>query len=181
MRRLRNLLKSVQRQLKKIRNKGIFFITLRQKDPQLRLRILFIASSSRKILNCGRGGGRFLEKNQNFFRCFQNALRKWLLIQPENGCLSLLSPCMRRLMFPFVGIQIVISSFFQSIGKAKISIFLSLSRQLLYLLPCLLLLPHWWGLNGIWLSMPVSDLLAFITACLMLAHHIKKLNKITEV
>ena len=58
------------------------------------------------------------------------------------------------LMFPFVGIQIVISSFFQSIGKAKISIFLSL---------------------------PVSDLLAFITACLMLAHHIKKLNKITEV
>jgi len=56
-----------------------------------------------------------------------------------------------------------------------------LSRQLLYLLPCLLLLPHWWGLNGIWLSMPVSDLLAFITACLMLAHHIKKLNKITEV
>lgn len=85
------------------------------------------------------------------------------------------------LMFPFVGIQIVISSFFQSIGKAKISIFLSLSRQLLYLLPCLLLLPYWWGLNGIWLSMPVSDLLAFITACLMLAHHIKKLNKITEV
>ena len=40
--------------------------------------------------------GRFLEKNQNFFRCFQNALRKWLLIQPENGCLSLLSPCTRR-------------------------------------------------------------------------------------
>ena len=85
------------------------------------------------------------------------------------------------LMFPFVGIQIVISSFFQSIGKAKIAISLSLSRLLLKLLPCLLLLPHWWGLNGIWLSMPVSDLLAFITACLMLAHHIKKLNKITEV
>ena len=67
-----------------------------QKDPQLRLWIFFIASSSRKILNCGRWVGRFLEKNQNFFRCFQNALRKWLLIQPENGCLSLLSPCTRR-------------------------------------------------------------------------------------
>ena len=67
-----------------------------QKDPQLRLWIFFIALSSRKILNCGRGVGRFLEKNQNFFRCFQNALRKWLLIQPENGCLSLLSPCTRR-------------------------------------------------------------------------------------
>lgn len=84
------------------------------------------------------------------------------------------------MMFPFVGIQIVISNFFQSIGKAKISIFLSLSRQLLYLLPCLLLFPSWWGLDGIWFSMPVSDLLAFITACLILAHHIKKLNKIAK-
>lgn len=81
------------------------------------------------------------------------------------------------MMFPFVGIQIVISNFFQSIGKAKISIFLSLSRQLLYLLPCLLLLPRRWGLDGIWFSMPVSDLLAFIAACLMLAYHMKKINK----
>ena len=68
------------------------------------------------------------------------------------------------LMFPFVGAQIVIGNFFQSIGKAKISIFLSLTRQLLYLLPCLLLFPNWWGLEGIWISMPVSDALAFITA-----------------
>ena len=52
------------------------------------------------------------------------------------------------LMFPFVGAQIVIGNFFQSIGKVKISIFLSLTRQLLYLLPCLLLFPHWWGLKG---------------------------------
>lgn len=80
------------------------------------------------------------------------------------------------LMFPIVGIQIVISNFFQSIGKVKVSIFLSLSRQLLYLLPCLLLFPGWWGLEGIWISMPVSDFLAFVTACLMLAHHIKKLS-----
>ena len=56
------------------------------------------------------------------------------------------------LMFPFVGAQIVIGNFFQSIGKAKISIFLSLTRQLLYLLPCLLLFPNWWGLEGIWIS-----------------------------
>lgn len=81
------------------------------------------------------------------------------------------------MMFPFVGVQIVISSFFQSIGKAGISIFLSLSRQLLYLLPCLLLLPRWQGLDGVWFSMPISDLLAFVTACVMLARHIKKINK----
>lgn len=47
-------------------------------------------------------------------------------------------------MFPLVGAQIVIGNFFQSIGKAKISIFLSLTRQLLYLLPGLIILPATW-------------------------------------
>lgn len=81
------------------------------------------------------------------------------------------------LMFPFVGAQIVIGNFFQSIGKAKVSIFLSLTRQLLYLLPCLLVFPHWWGVNGIWGSMPVSDALAFITAVGSLLIYIKKIGK----
>lgn len=73
--------------------------------------------------------------------------------------------------FAVVGAQIVITQFFQSIGKAKISIFLSLSRQLLFLLPGLALLPLAYGLDGVWLSMPVSDFLAFIVAVLMLGHH----------
>ena len=81
------------------------------------------------------------------------------------------------IMFPFVGAQIVIGNFFQSIGKAKISIFLSLTRQLLYLLPCLLLFPNWWGLKGIWISMPVSDALAFITAVISLIIYIKQVSK----
>lgn len=80
------------------------------------------------------------------------------------------------LMFPFVGAQIVISNFFQSIGKAKVSIFLSLSRQLVYLLPGLLLFPKWYGLNGIWISMPVADGLAFITAIIILMIYIKKIR-----
>ena len=81
------------------------------------------------------------------------------------------------IMFPFVGAQIVIGNFFQSIGKAKISIFLSLTRQLLYLLPCLLLFPNWWGLKGIWISMPGSDALAFLTAVVSLIIYIKKVSK----
>ena len=80
------------------------------------------------------------------------------------------------LMFPLVGAQIVISNFFQSIGKAKVSIFLSLSRQLVYLLPCLLLFPGWYGLNGIWMSMPISDGLAFITAVISLMIYIKRIK-----
>ena len=62
--------------------------------------------------------------------------------------------------FPVVGYQMVVSNFFQSIGKAKISIVLSLSRQLLILLPLLLVLPTMFGINGVWVSMPVSDTLS---------------------
>ncbi|MDR3795410.1 MATE family efflux transporter [Phocaeicola sp.] len=83
------------------------------------------------------------------------------------------------LAFPVVGAQIVITQFFQSIGKARISIFLSLSRQLLFLLPGLAWLPPVYGLKGVWFSMPLSDGLAFAVAALMLMYHFKK--KMTEV
>lgn len=78
------------------------------------------------------------------------------------------------LAFPIVGPQIVITQFFQSIGKARISIFLSLSRQLLFLLPGLAFLPPFYGVEGVWFSMPLSDALAFAVAALMLAYHYKK-------
>lgn len=78
------------------------------------------------------------------------------------------------LSFPVVGAQIVITQFFQSIGKARISIFLSLSRQLLFLLPGLAFLPPFYGVEGVWFSMPLSDALAFAVAALMLAYHYKR-------
>ena len=68
------------------------------------------------------------------------------------------------LMFPLVGCQIVIGNFFQSIGMAKVSIFLSLTRQMVYLIPGMLILSRFLGLEGIWYSMPVADFLAFLTA-----------------
>ena len=60
-------------------------------------------------------------------------------------------------MYPIVGAQMVIGNFFQSIGHAGKSIFLSLSRQLLLLLPLLAVLPPRYGLDGVWMSMPISD------------------------
>lgn len=78
------------------------------------------------------------------------------------------------IFFPTVGSQIVISNFFQSIGKVKISIFLSLCRQLVYLLPCLLLLPGRFGVEGVWASMPISDFLAFLTAGAALLIYLRK-------
>jgi len=77
------------------------------------------------------------------------------------------------MLFPFVGCQIVISNFFQSIGKVKVSIFLSLSRQLVYLLPFLLLLPKKYGVSGVWASMPMSDFFAFFTAVICLIIYLR--------
>lgn len=80
---------------------------------------------------------------------------------------------MRRMMvmLPIVGYQMVITNFFQCIGKVKISIFLSMSRQLLFLLPALALLPMWVGLDGVWLAQPVSDLIAsVVTAWIMIVY-----------
>lgn len=62
------------------------------------------------------------------------------------------------------GGQIVIASFFQSIGMPSVAIFLSLTRQLLFLIPGLIILPLYLGLNGVWVSLPVADSLSFLVA-----------------
>lgn len=81
------------------------------------------------------------------------------------------------LAFPIVGMQMVITNFFQCIGKAKISIFLSLSRQMLFLLPLLVILPPIMRLDGVWTAMPVSDTIAAIVALVMMARYMKKFKR----
>lgn len=78
------------------------------------------------------------------------------------------------MLFPIIGSQVVITNFFQSIGKAKISIFLSLTRQFLFLIPCLLILPPMFGLTGTWSAMPVSDGLSSIVAYFTIYFYIRK-------
>ena len=78
---------------------------------------------------------------------------------------------------PIVGYQMVITNFFQSIGMAKISILLSLSRQLLLLLPLLLVLPPIIGLDGVWMSMPVSDSLSALFALVMMVRYMNKFKR----
>lgn len=76
--------------------------------------------------------------------------------------------------FPLIGSQIVIANFFQSIGLAGKAIFLSLIRQVLVLIPCLLILPRYWGMAGVWVSLPVSDLVAVVVSFVMMHYQIKK-------
>ncbi len=78
------------------------------------------------------------------------------------------------LVFFVVGSQAVITNFFQCIGKVKISIFLSLSRQLILLLPMAYVFPLFWNLDGVWYAMPVSDFLAFAFTIPILIWHIRK-------
>ena len=66
------------------------------------------------------------------------------------------------IVFPVIGYQATVTNFFQTIGKVRISIFLSLSRQLLFLLPMMLILSSLWGLDGVWASLPASDFASFV-------------------
>jgi putative MATE family efflux protein len=74
------------------------------------------------------------------------------------------------LMLPMVGFQIVSASYFQAVGKPKEAMLLSLSRQVFFLIPAVLVLPSFFGLNGVWASIPVADLCASVLTgvCLLL-------------
>ena len=109
--------------------------------------------------------------------CFPNTISRLFTTDP-----TLIDIARRgfRIYFSFysvVGIQIVIQNFFQSIGKPKLSIFLSLTRQLLFLNPFLLILPKYYGTDGVWASMCGSDILAFLLAIGTLYVMNRRLNK----
>lgn len=71
------------------------------------------------------------------------------------------------LALPIIGMQIVIANYFQSVGKAGKAIFLSLTRQVLFLIPLLLILPRYFQLDGIWISGPISDLVSSLLAIVL--------------
>ncbi len=74
--------------------------------------------------------------------------------------------------FTVVGFQIVSTTLFQSIGKASASIFLSLTRQVLFLIPLLLLLPPKFGLDGVWMAFPASDIIATVVTAVMILYQL---------
>lgn len=85
------------------------------------------------------------------------------------------------IVYPVVGCQIVIQNFFQSVGKPKLSIFLSLTRQLLFLIPFLIFMPRIWGIKGVWAAMAASDFIAFVTAIITLSWWMKHVMRRMEI
>lgn len=88
------------------------------------------------------------------------------------GCLHITT-----LTFWMVGFQVVATNFFQSLGMATKSVFLSLTRQILFMIPLLYVLPPIWELDGVWAAYPISDLVATIVASVMLAIQIRKIRQ----
>ncbi len=80
-------------------------------------------------------------------------------------------------VFFLVGYQMVTGNFFTSIGMAKTAIFLSLTRQVLYLIPLLLILPSFWGMNGVWSSIAIADTLSCITSIIVLYIYIRRFRR----
>ncbi len=81
-------------------------------------------------------------------------------------------------MVPIIGLQIIGAAFFQSLGKAMPSLLLTLSRQVLFFIPLVLILPRFYGLGttGIWLSFPIADVLSTVITVLLLKSEMNKIN-----
>ncbi|MBQ3629682.1 MAG: MATE family efflux transporter [Prevotella sp.] len=100
--------------------------------------------------------------------CFPRAMARIFTTDATQIALAAEGIRLNMVLFPLIGFQAVVTNFFQCIGRVRISIFLSLSRQLLFLLPLVLFLPTVWGLKGVWYSLPASDgIAALITAVII--------------
>lgn len=108
--------------------------------------------------------------------CFPELLAR--MFTPEEDLITQTINPMRILvcMNLLAGFQMVTTNFFTSIGEVKKAIFLSLTRQVLYLIPLCLILPHFFGINGVWMSQPSADFLAAITTTILLAFELRKMR-----
>jgi Na+-driven multidrug efflux pump len=95
----------------------------------------------------------------------------------EATLVELATPALRRMTlgFPLIGVPMMTTTYFQSVGKPRVSIFLSLLRQAMLLIPLIVLLPRVFGIPGIWTAPPISDLL---TACVVWAIILREMRRL---
>ena len=98
-----------------------------------------------------------------------------VMIEKADNALRLMN-----MMVWCVGFGMVSGNFFQSLGMVKKSIFLSLTRQLLFLVPLVYLLPLWLGENGVWLAFPVSDFLSVVCAAVLIINILRKFDRLND-
>ena len=114
-------------------------------------------------------------------RLFSNTLIQIFTTKPELEEIAKYGLRAYTMVFPIVGFQIVSSIYFQAVGKPKMSFFISLSRQIIVMIPCLIILPIFFGLNGIWYAAPTADSIATLITFILVRKEIKKLDKLEEM
>jgi putative MATE family efflux protein len=98
--------------------------------------------------------------DEEFIKLGMNFIRIWFLLLPVIGC------------------QMIVSLYFQSVGKPKVSLFLSMTRQLIFLIPAVIILSNRFGLEGILYAGPAADGLSFFVTFLFLLYEIRRLKKL---
>ncbi|MDR0725502.1 MAG: MATE family efflux transporter [Prevotellaceae bacterium] len=111
---------------------------------------------------------------------FPSMMIKLFTTRPELIAESVYGMRLVFAVFPLVGFQMVASNFFMSIGMSQKAIFLSMTRQVLFLIPCLLILPRFLGTMGIWISLPVSDFVSTVVTTVLLIRQFRKLSGIED-
>lgn len=155
--------------------------------------IIGICQGMQPIVGYNYGAGRY----KRLFRTFWIAAATGTVVSTLGSMLGLFDPrtiasmfmqdekqiecavnCLRitLLTFSIVGFQIVTTNFFQALGMAGKAVFLSLTRQILFMIPLLFILPPMWGLDGVWSAFPISDSVATIVAAIFLWIQIKRIN-----
>ncbi|ALM94755.1 MATE family efflux transporter [Fusobacterium polymorphum] len=114
-------------------------------------------------------------------RLFSNTLIQIFTTKPELQEITKYGLRAYTMVFPIVGFQIVSSIYFQAVGKPRMSFFISLSRQIIVMIPCLIILPIFFGLNGIWYAAPTADSIATLITFILVRKEIKKLDKLEEM
>lgn len=99
---------------------------------------------------------------------------------PELKELAVKGLRLANLAFPLVGFQMVATNFFQSLGMVHKSILLSLSRQLLFLVPLIYFLPVFFGHHGVWMSFPIADTAAIVLSTILLLSLFRKFRKLND-
>ncbi len=159
--------------------------------------IIGICQGMQPIVGYNYGSGRF----KRLFRTFWMAAITALCFTTLGSLLSVFNPrpiaamfmqdeeqiqcainCLRITMLTFwmVGFQIVTTNFFQALGMAGKAVFLSLTRQIIFMIPLLIILPPLMGLNGVWSAFPISDLAATITAAILLSVQMRRISRKSE-
>lgn len=110
-------------------------------------------------------------------QCFPKQIISLFNNDPELTTLAIKGIRIYLLMMPVVGINIVATSYYQSIGKAKISMFVSLLRQVILLIPFTIILPKFIGLDGVWAAGACADSLSVIITLILLKKEFKQLDK----